>query len=163
MSLGGTSSGGTGSGAPAAVFDYGFDRKIQGKDFDGNLKLSSLGLVANWYLLGNGLRLTAGAFVNNNKLKAAARDEKLEIGDTEYDATLNARLAFERFAPYLGIGWTSGRSGAGSASASMPAPSTTALPICPPRAAPADARFPSPKAQRPRSATVVCLPVWRPN
>ncbi len=94
-------------------FDYGFDRNIEGKDFDGDLKLSSLGLVADWHPLGNGLRLTAGVFVNNNKLKAAAKDEKLGIGDGEYDATLNARLAFERFAPYLGIGWTSGRGDAG--------------------------------------------------
>ena len=54
-----------------------------------------------------------GRVRQQQQAEGPARDEKLEIGDREYDATLNASLAFERFAPYLGIGWTSGRSGAG--------------------------------------------------
>ena len=94
-------------------FDYGFDRTIASNDFDGDLNLSSLGLVADWHPLGNALRLTAGAFFNSNKIVVEARDTELDIGGRKYDGNLEADIAFQRLTPYVGIGWTSHRGKAG--------------------------------------------------
>jgi hypothetical protein len=94
-------------------FDYGFDRDIASNDFDGDLKLSSLGLVADWHPLDNALRLTAGAFFNGSKIAVETSDTELDIGGGKYHGNLDADIAFRRIAPYVGVGWTSHRGKAG--------------------------------------------------
>lgn len=94
-------------------FDYSYDRTLSGNEYEGDLELRSLGLLADWYPLGGGFRVTGGFFADNNELSARAMADDLDINGEPYGARLDARAGFEALAPYLGIGWSSRREGAG--------------------------------------------------
>lgn len=94
-------------------FDYSYDRTLSGNEYEGDLELRSLGLLADWYPVGGSFRVTGGLFVDNNELSARAMADDLDINGVQYAASLNARAGFESLAPYLGIGWSSRREGTG--------------------------------------------------
>ena len=94
-------------------FNLDFDKNRAGNEYDGELKLRSLGLALDWHPFWGAFRVSGGAFMNNNRLSASTEGLGLQIGTRTYDANLDFRMEFERFAPYLGIGWTSGRGRSG--------------------------------------------------
>ena len=55
-----------------------YSRKVSGSDFNisGKLKFMTAGLMADWHVMQNGFRLTAGLVYNNNRvdLKASAKN-----------------------------------------------------------------------------------------
>ena len=90
------------------MFELDYDETESGNEYEGDLDLQSLGLVADWHPVGNGLRLTGGVFLNDNEVSARA-EGTLDFNETDYqDARLDVRMDFERLAPYFGVGWASG-------------------------------------------------------
>jgi len=90
-------------------FNLDFDKEKAGNEYEGEMKLRSFGLVGDWHPFWGALRISGGAILNGNRLSASTEGMDLGIGLGEYDAELDLRMDFERLAPYLGIGWTTGR------------------------------------------------------
>ena len=94
-------------------FNLDFEKEKAGNEYDGELDLRSLGVVVDWHPFWGAFRMSGGAFLNDSRLSASTQGAALGIGGGEYDADLEFRMEFDKAAPYLGIGWTSGRGGTG--------------------------------------------------
>lgn len=68
-------------------------------NYSGNLKLSSVDLLADWHPFNGMTHLTAGLVYNNNKFEATGVDQVT-------GGTVNATVNFNKMAPYLGFGWS---------------------------------------------------------
>lgn len=96
----------------ASGLSYGFDIN-RDKDKEGvgkitpTLKLMTFGALLDWHPGGGGFRLSAGCFLNQNKLDLTAdTSQKVEINDRVYQlGDLNGSVDFRRFAPYVGLGY----------------------------------------------------------
>lgn len=81
-------------------------------DYDADLGLGSVGLLADWHPFGNTLRLTAGALYNLNgggaTVRAADAYYSADLDRTfsvERVGTLETRITYDQpVAPYLGLG-----------------------------------------------------------
>jgi hypothetical protein len=93
-------------------FDYDYDETSSGNRFKGDLKLNSYGAMVDWHPFDNGFRVSGGALVNNNELDVRVEGD-VDIGDNEYAGYMNATLDFATLAPYIGLGWSGGRSRTG--------------------------------------------------
>ena len=94
-------------------FTYGTEFDDSDIKYDADLDLSSIGIIADWYVIsGSGFRISAGAYYNNNTVDASGTPKagnQFDLGGTLYSLdSLKADVEFDSFAPYLGIGWTSG-------------------------------------------------------
>ena len=94
----------------SSFFDYDRSEEIDDIDYDGTLKLSSVGLMADWYPFGGSFRLSAGARANSNHIDLQAQPTaNVEIGDEVYTpaqvGTLTGGVSFRDFAPALTLGW----------------------------------------------------------
>ena len=81
-----------------------------GIDYDIDVNLQSMALLAHIHPFSGSFRITGGAMINNNELKLKADSAaSYDIGGTTYTAAqvgqLGATVDFNKFAPYLGIGW----------------------------------------------------------
>ncbi len=90
-------------------FNYDYEETDSGNDYKGDLELSSYGAALDWYVFGGGFRLSGGGFLNNNKISARTTGEVDIGGITVNNAALNLNADFDSFAPYVGVGWMSGR------------------------------------------------------
>jgi hypothetical protein len=91
-------------------FDYDRSEEIDDIDYDGTLKLNSVGLMADWYPLGGSFRLSAGARSSSNRIDlAAVPTANQEIGDQTFTPAeigrLDGRVDFKNFAPTVTLGW----------------------------------------------------------
>lgn len=91
-------------------YDYDRTEEIDDIDYDGTLKLSSFGAMADWYPFGGSFRLSAGARSNSNRVDLVATPTtNVEIGDEIYTpaeaGTLNGSVDFRKFSPALTLGW----------------------------------------------------------
>lgn len=93
-------------------YDYDYDGTEDGIDYNFDLELKNQGLLVNWHPFEGGLRLTAGAYHNGNKIGGAASysgTDSLEIGGSTYTgsdiASMNTSVEFSSIAPYLGVGY----------------------------------------------------------
>lgn len=68
-------------------------------NYNGDLKLSTVDLLADWHPLNGVFHFTAGVMLNNNKIEATGLDQVT-------GGTVNASVAFNKTAPYLGFGWS---------------------------------------------------------
>jgi hypothetical protein len=68
-------------------------------NYNGNLKLSTYELLADWHPFAGIFHLTGGVMVNNNKLEATGTDPAT-------GGTVNATVTFNKTVPYLGFGWS---------------------------------------------------------
>lgn len=68
-------------------------------NYTGNLKLSTVALLADWHPFDGTFHLTGGMMLNNNKYEATGTDQAT-------GATANATVTFNKTAPYLGFGWS---------------------------------------------------------
>ena len=83
-----------------------------GIKYDGDLKLFTAGLLADYYPSATStFHYSLGAYYNKNKLTATAKPNGLSyiINGTTYTVNaidkIDASLTFKKFAPYAGFGW----------------------------------------------------------
>lgn len=99
---------------------FSISRGVNGEDvdYDGDLRLMSFGLLGDLYLFESSFRLTAGGYLNRNKIDLTATPtSSVEIGGTMYSpaqlGNLQGGARFRDFAPYAGLGYTSNRDDTG--------------------------------------------------
>ncbi len=68
-------------------------------NYNGNLKLSTVELLADWHPFSGLFHLTGGLMVNNNKFEATGTDQAT-------GGIVNATVTFNKTVPYLGLGWS---------------------------------------------------------
>lgn len=87
------------------------DVEEDGVNYTGELKLSSVGAIADYHVGGSAFRISGGAYINNNKFSLTGEPVAgtIEIGDTVYTAaqagTVTAGVEFSSLSPYFGIGF----------------------------------------------------------
>lgn len=94
-------------------FDYDYTTDEDDIEYDGQLELSSYGVLLDWHPMGGAFRLSLGGYINNNELTGTATGAgEYDIGDETYVVLPgdNLRLSTsielgENFAPYAGLGW----------------------------------------------------------
>ena len=91
------------------------DRSVDSDDieYNGDLKLGSGGVMADFHPFGNGFRVSAGARINSNKVRLRATPTAdVEVGDETYSpseiGTLSGTVKANDFAPTLTVGWGGG-------------------------------------------------------
>jgi hypothetical protein len=91
-----------------------YDEKEESDDvtYDGTLKLSNIGILGDYYPSESSFRLTAGAFINNNKFTGRALPTSLspiDLGDSTYGINdighVDTEVTFQKVSPYIGIGF----------------------------------------------------------
>ena len=90
------------------------DVDSDGVNYNGKLKLFSMGLLGDFYMFESGFRLTGGAYYNKNRVNLTATPtSSTEIGGTVYTpaeiGSLTGRASYNKFTPYAGLGYTSNR------------------------------------------------------
>ncbi|ESQ74035.1 hypothetical protein [Asticcacaulis sp. AC402] len=94
----------------AQTLDIDYDDEIDDIRYNGNFKLGSVGVQADFFPFNEGpVFVSAGLYSNGNKIDASARPTgNAEIGGATYTpdqiGTLTARARYEKTAPYLGVG-----------------------------------------------------------
>ena len=87
-------------------FTYDRSETVSDIEYDLDLELQSVSLLADWHPFGSAFRFTAGLMSNGNELTGSSTSDGLTIGDTFYPGIgLDAKLDFDSTAPYLGVGW----------------------------------------------------------
>lgn len=90
---------------------YAGDAGRGGIDYDYRLKLSSVPILLDVHPIPMfGLRLTAGAMLNNNRITAVSKASSgYDVGGTTYTpdqvGTISGKADFNTLSPYAGIGW----------------------------------------------------------
>jgi hypothetical protein len=96
---------------------FSYDREIEDEEnnatYDGDLRLQSYGLKADWHPFKGTFRVTAGFLSNGNEIRVTAQDTggQVTVDNCTYQSDPNDPLAvdglldFRSSAPYLGIGW----------------------------------------------------------
>ncbi|MDQ6967529.1 MAG: hypothetical protein Q9M14_02450 [Mariprofundaceae bacterium] len=80
--------------------------------YDAKLKLRTVGLLADVYPFAGKFRLTGGAYYNGNKLSMTGTPTaagNFTINNQSYSTaqvgTIKSTVKFNKFAPYIGLGW----------------------------------------------------------
>jgi hypothetical protein len=96
------------------VFDYDYSGTRGSVNYDFQIKLRTVDLLLDLYPLQNGFRVTGGAIYNGNHVDANGKPNiggSYTLNGHTYSAadagSIDGRIDFRRFAPYLGIGWGS--------------------------------------------------------
>jgi hypothetical protein len=92
------------------AFSFSDSREISDIDYDADLDLRTIGLLGDWHPFGGGFFLSGGAYWNGNKADLTGKPNgSVEIGNTTYTAaqagSLRGDVDFQKFAPYLGLGY----------------------------------------------------------
>jgi hypothetical protein len=96
--------------ANAGFFSYDRSEELDDIDFNGDLRLNSFGLMADWFPFGGGFRLSAGARANNNEIRLDAQPTTgVQIGNVTYSPAqvgrLTGTITTDSFAPTLTLGY----------------------------------------------------------
>ncbi len=90
------------------------NKEIKGITYDAKLTLKSAGIIYDYHPWEGAFRLSLGAYYDGNKLDATAykkSGQTVTFGNKTYEiqgsATIDATVDFKKFAPYVGIGWSS--------------------------------------------------------
>ncbi len=92
---------------------YNVDRTITESNvtYDASVDLRSAGLTFDWHPSAGAFRVSAGAFYNGNEFSVLGRASggTFEINGRTYNssdiATLSGKVSFNKFAPYVGVGF----------------------------------------------------------
>ena len=91
---------------------YSDTEENDGNDYEGTLDLMSAGVLLDYYPYANNFRLSTGVYYNGNEFTGTATStdtSTLELNNIEYTiaelAKVNTKVTFDKFAPYVGIGW----------------------------------------------------------
>lgn len=79
-------------------------------EYDADLKFVNAGVLVDYFPFESvGFHLTAGAYYNGNEINANASQDDYDIGDETYSraevGSLDGKVDFDKFAPYVGLGW----------------------------------------------------------
>ncbi len=93
--------------------DYSYDVESDDADYDGNLDLSNLKLLANWHPWGGTFHFSAGLFATDNEVSLDAKPKAgyvFEVNGVDYSGaqirSIGGKATFEDdLAPYIGVGW----------------------------------------------------------
>lgn len=82
--------------------------------YDSSVDLQSASGLIDWYPMSGAFRVSGGVFYNGNEATFTSTPATpVTIGEMVYPpglvGTLNGKVTFNTAAPYLGIGWSSGR------------------------------------------------------
>jgi hypothetical protein len=95
-----------------AIARRGYTGSTSDDDFKGDIDYHRAALVGDWFVAGNGFRLTGGATFNQAKatMRASARNGQISIGGVDYNAPsstyyVQSDLSFPKVTPYIGLGW----------------------------------------------------------
>lgn len=83
----------------------------EGIDYRGHVQFSRVGLFADWFVVGNGFRVTGGVTFNDGRMELTAFGDgtPIRVGHTLYPTTEDdrflAHVKFPEVTPYLGVGW----------------------------------------------------------
>jgi hypothetical protein len=99
-------------------FKYTKDNKDIGDvKYNAKLKLLTAGLLYDYHPWEGSFRVSIGAYYNKNKLTGSAkpaREQTVTYGGKTYSGNaidhIDAKIDFKKFAPYVGIGWSSTQS-----------------------------------------------------
>lgn len=96
--------------AGANRYDYNDTSSQAGINYDAELGLDTIYATFNFRFPLSPMRITAGAFVNNNKLTMTSQDSpSFDIGGITYTSadvgTLSSVTSFDSSAPYAGVGF----------------------------------------------------------
>jgi len=91
-------------------FTYDTTQTVDDIDYNTELKLQTISLLASFHPFDGVFRLTGGIMNNGNQLSLTASPNlEYTIGDKTYTAaqvgTLDASIKFNTLAPYFGLGW----------------------------------------------------------
>ncbi|MDE1146025.1 MAG: hypothetical protein PW843_05295 [Azospirillaceae bacterium] len=92
-------------------FSFSANRDVRNVHYDGDATLESFGALVDLHPFRDGWRLSAGMRLNLNEvdLKGTPTNSTYTIHGTTYTATevgqLNGKIAFNRFSPYIGVGY----------------------------------------------------------
>ena len=93
-------------------FTYSLNKKYRKVDFAGDLSLLNAGLLVDYFPTNKFFRLTAGAYLNKNKVSGSSKFTKsvtvkiYNIKRTFTDnVTINTEVKFNNISPYVGIGF----------------------------------------------------------
>jgi len=89
------------------VFNYNTTLTKTNVSYDGKLKLSSVGLLADIYPFAGKFRVTGGLYYNGNKFNLNAQNTGAVVigGNTYINPNIQTTIDFNKTAPYIGIGW----------------------------------------------------------
>jgi hypothetical protein len=94
----------------AGYLSYNHDQTVDQINYNGKLKLDSVGLMADWYPMGGGLRFSLGARNNNNQIHLNGTPaNSVTVGNNVYTpaqiGTLSGVVTGNRFSPTLSLGY----------------------------------------------------------
>lgn len=93
-------------------FSYGHSDTVDNINYNVDLNLMSVSLLADYHPFSNGFIMSAGVLYNGNEVKYAgkATGGTYDINGVIYSATdvgsLDGKVDFNSFAPYIGIGYS---------------------------------------------------------
>lgn len=92
--------------------NYNYDGSTSDADYKFNMKLMTVDVLADYFPMDNGFRLTGGLVYNGNKFDVNMKPNsgaEYVLNGTTYSAaqagSINGSVDFKKVAPYLGIGW----------------------------------------------------------
>ena len=88
-------------------YDLSADETRKGNRYEGDLELSSYGIIGDWHPTGGGFRLSVGALSNGNELNVRTARDTYEFGDNMYMGNASTGAEWDSLAPYVGLGWSS--------------------------------------------------------
>lgn len=96
--------------ANAGYFSISRDETVSQISYRGKVKLNSIGISADWYPAGGGLRISAGARSNQNKINLNGTPASaVTVGNSVYApaqvGTLSGTVKGDDFAPTLSLGY----------------------------------------------------------
>jgi hypothetical protein len=92
-------------------FKYNYNTNLSQVNYDANLQLGTVSLLADWYPFQGGFRASGGVVYNDNRatLTGVPTGNGFTINGTFYPSTavssVQSTMTFNSVAPYLGIGW----------------------------------------------------------
>ncbi|MDE2120930.1 MAG: hypothetical protein KGJ64_09560, partial [Betaproteobacteria bacterium] len=94
--------------------NYSYNTVSQGDNYSGRLKLQNLEVFADWYPYAGSFHVTGGVVLNKDRfaLNGQANNGTFTFNGDTYTAdqvgAVQAKVSFNRVAPYLGVGWNTG-------------------------------------------------------
>ena len=94
------------------VAHHNYTGSTSDEDFRGSIDYNRTALLADWFVVGNGFRVTGGATFNNAKaaLRASPHNGQISLGGVTYSAPsdlyyVQSEMSLPKVTPYLGLGW----------------------------------------------------------
>jgi hypothetical protein len=94
------------------IAHHGYTGSTSDEDFRGSFNYNRTALLADWFVAGNGFRLSGGATFNSARasMRASPHDGKINLGGVSYSAPsdlyyVQSEVSLPKVTPYVGIGW----------------------------------------------------------